>query len=155
MLLLSSVRAGRHLACSATLLRSFRFVPLIMCRFNLSGSPGVSMSTLIHWVESLILTIGASLQIFPLTFRLFSVLSQSIGSLPQIQPSVPNFGAPAPKAWTLSALIGRARTIGWCRLSILLVVQFSFTGMRRSGSSRYPKVAFSSFLVNRVSDGWT
>ena len=32
---------------------------------------------------------------------------------------------------------------------------FSFGGMRRSGHSRYPKVAFSSFLVNRVSDGWT
>ena len=32
-----------------------------------------------------------SLQIFSLTVRLFSVLSQSIGSLPQIQPSVPGF----------------------------------------------------------------
>ena len=38
MLLLSPVRAVRHLGRSATLLRSFSFVPLIMCRLNLSGS---------------------------------------------------------------------------------------------------------------------
>ena len=66
------------------------------------------------------------LQIFSHTFRLFSVLSQSLCSLPQIQPSVPgfipNFGVPVSKASTLSVLIGRARTIGWCHLCIILLL---------------------------------
>ena len=60
---------------------------------------------------------------FSPTSHLFSVLSQSISSLPQIQPSVQgfilNFSVLVRKAWTLSVLIGRVRTIGWCHLFIL------------------------------------
>ena len=69
------------------------------------------------------MTTEVSLQIFSHKFRLFSVLSQLIGSLPLIQPSVqgfiPNFGVPVRKAWTLSVLIGWVRTIGWCHLYLI------------------------------------
>ena len=40
-------KAVRHLGCSVTLLRSFSFVLLIMCRLRLSGPPGLLMNTLI------------------------------------------------------------------------------------------------------------
>jgi len=102
---------GQYITQVAALLRSFNFALFIMCRLKLSGYPGLSMLILIRWVESLILVNGENLQVFSHTFRLFSVLSQSIGLFSQIQPSVqgfvPNFGVLVRKVWTLSVLIDR------------------------------------------------
>ena len=93
---------------------------------------------------------------FSLTFRLFSVLSQSKGALPQIQPSVPgfipNFGVPAPKAWTLSVLIGWAKTIGFSPTYLSTVFHLEVCSAR--GVPVIPS-GFQQLLAKRVSDGWT
>ena len=76
MLRLSPVRAVHPSGCSATLLRSFNFVPFTMCRLKLSGSPGF-----------------------------FNYYADSLGRVIDFDD------------WSV-------RTIGWCHLFILLVVQF-------------------------------
>ena len=57
-------------------------------------------------------------------FGPFTVDSFASPDSASVQGFIPNFGVPVRKAWTLSVLIGQARTIGWCHLFTLLVVQF-------------------------------
>ena len=106
MLLLSPVRALFHLSLQRQALEIFQF-----CAVN-------NVSIVIEWVPRSLNGYADSLSRvvdfdewsvstrFLHTFRLFSVLSQLIGSRPQTQPSGPgfilNFGVPVLKALALS-----------------------------------------------------
>ena len=97
-----------------------------MGRLKLSGSPGLSISILIYWVQLLILTIEVFLQVFIRThisslFGPFTVVMFASPDSAKCARFYSKFVVPVRKASLLSVLIGRARTIGWCHLFILLL----------------------------------
>lgn len=96
-------------------LKNFQFCAVNNVSIEIEWVP----SSLNEFADSLsrVIDVGhwsVSAHFFLPTFLLFSVLSQLIGSRPQIRPSVPGFilnlGVSVLKALTLSVLIGRDGT---------------------------------------------
>ena len=76
---------------------------------------------------------SVSTDFFAYIWSLFGPFTvDSFASQCQIQPSVqgfiPNFGVPVRKAWTLSVLIGLARTICWCHLYNFFIQRYAALG---------------------------